>query len=245
MIITLDYKRSPAKVNRYLREGKKRSGFKEIFSAQGAPENTPHTCIFALCMLYWSHKKAKERNALKRTILLASGSPRRRELLQNAGIDFIVDAANADENFSGGAEETVLTLSRRKAEAAAAKHPGETVLAADTIVYHDGRVLGKPADADEAKRMLRGLSDGWHEVYTGVTVIQNGETASRCAMTRVHFVPLTDAQIDAYVATGEPMDKAGAYGIQGGAARFVDRIEGSPTNVIGLPMELACSMLGL
>lgn len=182
---------------------------------------------------------------MKRTILLASGSPRRRELMQNAGIDFVVEAADADESFSGGPEETVLTLSRRKAEAVSAKHPGETVLAADTIVYHDGRVLGKPADAAEAKRMLRGLSDGWHEVYTGVTVIENGEATSRCAMTRVHFVALSDAQIDAYVATGEPMDKAGAYGIQGGAARFVDRIEGSPTNVIGLPMELACAMLNL
>ena len=181
---------------------------------------------------------------MNQTILLASGSPRRRELMQNAGIDFVVDAVNADETFSGEPEETVLTLSRRKAEAAAARHPGETVLAADTIVYHDGRVLGKPADAAEAKRMLRGLSDGWHEVYTGVTVIRDGAAASRCDVTRVHFIPLTDAQIDAYVATGEPMDKAGAYGIQGGAARFVDRIEGSPTNVIGLPMALACEMLG-
>ena len=170
---------------------------------------------------------------MNQTILLASGSPRRRELMQNAGIDFVVDAVDADETFSGEPEETVLTLSRRKAEAAAARHPGETVLAADTIVYHDGRVLGKPADAA-----------GWHEVYTGVTVIRAGAAASRCDVTRVHFIPLTDAQIDAYVATGEPMDKAGAYGIQGGAARFVDRIEGSPTNVIGLPMALACEMLG-
>ena len=177
---------------------------------------------------------------MNQTIFLASASPRRRELMRNAGIDFVVDAVDADETFSGGPEETVLALSRRKAEAAAARHPGETVLAADTIVYHDGRVLGKPADAAEAKRMLRGLSDGWHEVYTGVTVIRAGEAASRCDVTRVHFISLTDAQIDAYVGVPDWH----FYGFAGGAARFVDRIEGSPTNVIGLPMALACEMLG-
>lgn len=182
---------------------------------------------------------------LEERIILASGSPRRRELLEQAGVRFAVDAADVDERFHGAPEETVLELSRRKAAAAAKKHPQETVLAADTIVYCAGRVLGKPADADEAKEMLRGLSDGWHEVYTGVSVARDGKIESRCDKTRVHFVLITDEQIDAYVATGEPMDKAGAYAIQGGAARFIDRIEGSPTNVIGLPMELACAMLGL
>ena len=99
---------------------------------------------------------------LNRDIILASGSPRRRELLAQAGVKFIVDAANVDESFEGGPEETVLELSRRKAAAAAQKHPGETVLAADTIVYCAGRVLGKPAGREEARAMLRGLSDGWH-----------------------------------------------------------------------------------
>lgn len=182
---------------------------------------------------------------LNRAIILASGSPRRRELLAQADVEFTVDAANVDESFEGGPEETVLELSRRKAAAAAQKHPGETVLAADTIVYCAGRVLGKPAGREEARAMLRGLSDGWHEVYTGVSVAKDGKIESRCDKTRVHFVFITDEQIDAYVATGEPMDKAGAYAIQGGAARFIDRIEGSPTNVIGLPMELTCAMLGL
>lgn len=182
---------------------------------------------------------------MEERIILASGSPRRRELLEQAGVCFVVDAADVDERFHGAPEETVIELSRQKAAAAAQKHPQETVLAADTIVYCAGRVLGKPANADEAKKMLRGLSDGWHEVYTGVSVARDGKIESRCDKTRVHFVLIADEQIDAYVATGEPMDKAGAYAIQGGAARFIDRIEGSPTNVIGLPMELACAMLGL
>ena len=141
---------------------------------------------------------------MNRAIILASGSPRRRELLAQAGVKFIVDAANVDESFEGG--------------------PEETVLAADTIVYCAGRVLGKPAGREEARAMLRGLSDGWHEVYTGVSVAKDGKIESRCDKTRVHFVFITDDQIDAYVATGEPMDKAGAYAIQGGAARFIDRI---------------------
>lgn len=182
---------------------------------------------------------------MEKRIVLASGSPRRSELLRQAGVAFVTDAVNADESFCGGPKETVLTLSRRKAELAALRHPDETVLAADTVVCRDGRVLGKPQTADEAKAMLRFLSNGWHEVYTGVSVARGGNVESRFDLTRVRFIALTDEMIDRYVSTGEPMDKAGAYAIQGGAARFIDRIEGSPTNVIGLPLSLACEMLNL
>ena len=180
---------------------------------------------------------------MQEKIVLASGSPRRRELLAQAGIPFEAVTAGADETFAGSPEETVRTLSRRKALAAAALYPGRTVLAADTIVYCRGRVLGKPKTSQEAGEMLQILSGGWHEVYTGVCVLRQGQERCECSCTRVHFVALRQEEIEAYIATGEPMDKAGAYAIQGGAARFIDRIEGSPTNVIGLPMALVCSML--
>ena len=177
-------------------------------------------------------------------LILASGSPRRKEIRDTMGLEFSVDVSDADESFAGTPEEMVLELSRRKALAVASRHSGAMILAADTLVFGD-EVLGKPHSAEEAKRMLAGLSGRWHSVYTGVTMIdtRSGKTLSRADVTRVHFVALTAQDIDAYVATGEPLDKAGAYGIQGRGGMFIDRIEGSYSNVVGLPMALVRSML--
>ncbi len=159
----------------------------------------------------------------RKKIWLASGSPRRRELLERMGVSFAVEAANVDETAEGG--------------------PRETVLAADTVVFCGG-ILGKPRSEAEARDMLKRLSGNWHEVYTGVCVVRDGQTDVRVEVTRVHFVSLSQADIEAYVATGEPMDKAGAYGIQGRAGVFIDRIEGCPHNVMGLPLALTREMLG-
>lgn len=177
-------------------------------------------------------------------LILASGSPRRKEILDTMGLKFSVDVSDADESFAGTPEEMVLELSRRKALAVASRHSGAMILAADTVVFTD-EVLGKPRNAGEARRMLAALSGRWHSVYTGVTMIdtRSGKTLSRADVTRVHFVALTAEDIDAYVATGEPLDKAGAYGIQGRGGMLIDRIEGSYSNVVGLPMALVRSML--
>lgn len=177
-------------------------------------------------------------------LILASGSPRRKEILDTMGLEFSVDVSDADESFAGTPEEMVLELSRRKAQAVAFRHSGAMILAADTVVFAD-EVLGKPHTAGEARRMLTELSGRWHSVYTGVTMIdtRSGKTLSRADVTRVHFVALTAEDIDAYVATGEPLDKAGAYGIQGRGGMLIDRIEGSYSNVVGLPMALVRSML--
>ena len=177
-------------------------------------------------------------------LILASGSPRRKEILDTMGLEFSVDVSDADESFAGTPEEMVLELSRRKAQAVASRHSGAIILAADTLVYGD-EVLGKPHSAAEARHMLAGLSGRWHSVHTGVTMIDTSSSRaiSRADVTRVHFVSMTAEDIDAYVATGEPLDKAGAYGIQGRGGMFIDRIEGSYSNVVGLPMALVRSML--
>jgi len=182
---------------------------------------------------------------MEKKLILASGSPRRRELLAQMGIDFIVCAADVDEHLSGSPEQVVTALAERKARAAYALHPGETVLGADTLVSCAGRTLGKPQNAEEAYEMLRLLSDNTNIVYTGVCLIdgRTGEADVRCDTAWVHFVPLDDASIWRYIATGEPLDKAGAYGVQGMAGMFVSSIEGSPSNVIGLPMHLVREML--
>lgn len=175
-------------------------------------------------------------------VVLASASPRRSELLARMGVDFVVDASEADETCAGSAPEMVKTLARRKALAVAPRHPEAIVLAADTVVDCDG-ILGKPRDADDARRMLRLLSGRWHDVYTGVCTIYRGTARCDAAETRVRFMPLDDALIDRYVRTGDPMDKAGAYAIQGMAGTFIERIEGCPHNVMGLPMALTRRLL--
>jgi len=185
-----------------------------------------------------------------RRIVLASGSPRRRALLADMGYSFDVCAPDVDETVSGTPEEQVLSLAQRKAGAACARCPDAVVIAADTLVALDGATLGKPKDDAEAAAMLRRLSGRTHDVFTGlcVTDTATGRRALCAVRTRVRFRTLTDGEIRAYVATGEPRDKAGAYAIQGGAGAFVEEYIGSFSNVIGLPTErlgeILADMLG-
>ena len=177
-------------------------------------------------------------------LILASGSPRRRELLDLMGLTYTVETPDVDESFSGRPSETVMEISRRKAAAVAARHSDSIIIAADTLVFADG-ALGKPHTPERAKEMLRSLAGNWHHVYTGITVIntRSGRILRNVDKTRVHLVPMTEQEIDAYVATGEPLDKADAYGIQGMGGMFVDRIDGSYSNVVGLPMSMLRIML--
>jgi septum formation protein len=178
-------------------------------------------------------------------LVLASGSPRRAELLRRAGIPFEAVAADVDETQRAGepAEAYVRRLAEAKAERVAAAHPGRLVLGADTTVAVDGEVLGKPVDADDAGRMLRRLSGRSHLVITGVCLIgPAGERQVEAAVTQVEFRPLSSREIADYVRSGEPMDKAGAYAIQGGASGFVIRLDGAHDNVVGLPVALIQGM---
>lgn len=171
------------------------------------------------------------------TVVLASGSPRRLELLRRLGLDPEVRATDVDEAPLPGEAPaaTVARLAAAKARAVDARN-GALVVAADTEVVLDGTVLGKPADDAEATAMLRALSGREHVVLTGVHVRCGDREAAAVEETLVRFRPLADAEVSAYVATGEPRDKAGGYGIQGAGGMFVDRIEGSDTNVVGLPL---------
>ena len=171
-------------------------------------------------------------------IILASGSPRRRELLEMLGADFEVCPAVGEELVQPGLspEETVKALALAKAEEISAVNPDSLVLAADTVVELDGNILGKPKDKANAKAMLSVLSGRAHSVFTGVAVLKGGELRLEVEETRVYFRKLDEREISAYVATGEPMDKAGAYGAQGLASLFVERIEGDFFNVMGLPV---------
>ena len=171
-------------------------------------------------------------------LILASASPRRQELLGRFGVPFIIDPASGPETPPAGAspEETVMALAAAKAAETAARHPGDLIIGADTVVALDGAILGKPADASDAFRMLRALSGRDHRVCTGVALRRNGELLCQAETTHVFFRPLTDREIRAYIASGEPMDKAGAYGYQGLASLFVERIEGDFFNVVGLPL---------
>jgi nucleoside triphosphate pyrophosphatase len=175
-------------------------------------------------------------------LILASQSPRRSELLATAGFQFIVRSRPVEEIRASGESpvEYVRRLARAKAEAACDAHGSteEIVLGADTVVVLGDRVLEKPVDADDAREMLRALSGRQHVVITGICLMRAERVIVDHESTRVHFVELTDGEIDAYVLSGEPMDKAGAYAIQGLASKFVDRIEGCYFNVMGLPLAL-------
>ena len=172
-------------------------------------------------------------------LILASGSPRRRELLARMGYRFEILVPDVDEHVEGPAREVVGILSLRKARAAAAQLSDGIVIASDTLVSLNGEALGKPADAQDARRMLLELSGNTHEVFTGVALIDaaSGRTLSRVVRTGVRFRDLSDEETCAYIRTGEPMDKAGAYAIQGGAHGFVEALDGSYENVIGFPVE--------
>lgn len=179
-------------------------------------------------------------------LVLASASPRRRELLAGLGLDFRRRPVDVDETpFAGeAAEDYVLRLAESKAESAAPAD-GELVLAADTIVVVDGDLLGKPRDPDDARRMLERLSGREHQVLTGVAVRgPSGEPRlSAVETTRVRFAELTADEIAWYVASGEPLDKAGAYAVQGLGALFVDAVDGNYSNVVGLPLPAVYRLL--
>ena len=190
-----------------------------------------------------------KRNAPFR-LVLASGSPRRRELLAGLGLEPQIRPMDIDESPlpEEKAERYVMRLAECKARAQ--YEPGELVLAADTVVAVDGDLLGKPVDAEDAARMLRSLSGRAHQVLTGVSLLKPDRDPTRpptvttlVVTTEVFFHSLTDREIDWYVATGEPMDKAGAYAIQGLAAIFVDRLEGNYSNVVGLPLPAVYRLL--
>lgn len=170
-------------------------------------------------------------------VILASGSPRRRELLSLFGIPFTVVAADIDErmNPENPPYEEVARVSKRKAMAVS-RGEDDVIIAADTIVVCQGRVLGKPRDEEEAKQMLRLLSGRDHQVMTGCTVLRGGRSETFTQVTNLHFRELGEHEIEKYVRSGEPMDKAGAYGIQGRAALFCRGLEGDYYNVMGLPV---------
>lgn len=176
-------------------------------------------------------------------LILASNSPRRRELLEQIGVEFEVIPSNAEEKVTKQEpSEVVEELSRQKAVDVAAAVEDGIVLGADTVVCQDGQIMGKPKDEADAKQMLQKLQGEEHSVYTGVTIlvkengaVQHVQTFSQ--ETKVYVYEMTDEEIDRYIATGEPMDKAGAYGIQGRFAAYVDGIEGDYNNVVGLPVS--------
>ncbi len=177
-------------------------------------------------------------------LVLASRSPRRSELLRQAGLQFIVRIPGVAESRLSGEwpEDYVRRLAVEKARAATAD-PAEFVLAADTVVVADGEVLEKPRCVDDAAHMLRRLSGRTHTVLTGVCLLHAGVERAAVEATRVVFTPMTDEEVLAYTASGEPMDKAGAYAIQGRASKFIERIEGCYFNVVGLPVSLVYRLL--
>jgi septum formation protein len=199
----------------------------------------------------------------KRTaeIILASRSPRRRDIMESLGLSFTVDVADADESVPPGTppEDTVLILARRKAEAVAIKHPGAVVIGADTVVYLPGEgniggvILGKPEDDVSAHKMLKARSGRTHIVYTGVAVANyavgddgaNGTIRTECerVKTEVKMKSLTDDEIDRYIKTGEPADKAGAYGVQERGGAFVEAVNGDYFAVVGLPKAALSRLL--
>jgi septum formation protein len=180
-------------------------------------------------------------------LILASSSPRRAELLESAGFTFTTMPADVDETLQAGetASDYVLRVARAKARTVAATEParGAVVLAADTAVVMGTRIMGKPRDGEDAESMLSALSGNVHEVLTGVVVKSEKRELVDLVTTRVHFLRLSPADLAWYIATGEPDGKAGAYAIQGCAARFIDWIDGSWSNVVGLPIATVNRML--
>ena len=181
-------------------------------------------------------------------IILASKSPRRKELLENIGIKPLIIVSDADENIDeSNPEELVKKLSHIKAQAVYDKikadktiglHEDDYILGADTIVYANGNVLGKPKDKDDARAMIKTLSGSVHSVYTGFTLIDSeGNTVSKAVETKVYVYEMSDSEIEDYISTDEPYDKAGAYGIQGLFGKYVEKIEGDYNNVVGLPVS--------
>lgn len=178
-------------------------------------------------------------------LVLASASPRRQELLRNAGIEFDVQPANVPEVPRPGEEprDYAERLAQEKARAVYLQRPGDVVLGADTVVIAKGQILEKPVDAEDAARMLRLLAGQEHLVTTGVCLLGAAFEDVRSETTRVTMTTISETEIRSYIASGEPMDKAGAYAIQGMASRWIPRIEGDYSNVVGLPVALVQRML--
>lgn len=177
---------------------------------------------------------------MRPALVLASSSPRRRELLASLGLTFSVRHTDVDESLlpSESAFDAAERLARVKAERVAAEALDALVVAADTLVVLEGAALGKPRDRADARRMLAALAGRTHDVVTGVACARGGRVVSGRETTHVVFAPMTPAEVEAYAASGEPDDKAGAYALQGIGALFVERVEGSPSNVVGLPVRL-------
>ncbi len=191
---------------------------------------------------------ASAQRVCKMKYILASMSPRRKEILTDMGLSFEVSPADIDENI--GLTDPILLvkeLAFLKATHIAKEHLGEDclIIAADTVVSLDDKILGKPKDFTDAENMLKALSGRCHTVYTGYAVsdAKSGKTVSKCAATDVYFKELSEEEIDNYVKSGEPMDKAGSYGIQGGAKDFVLKTDGEYSNVVGLPKEALRKLL--
>ena len=178
-------------------------------------------------------------------IILASASPNRKELLERVGLPFSVVVSHVREDVPPltPTGEYVMTLARRKAESVAADHPEACVIGADTVVDLDGTILGKPHTPEKAKAFLSALQGRTHLVYTGIAVSVRGETYVDAEKTSVTFAPMSEEEIGWYVATGDPLEKAGAYGIQGPASLFVSAVGGDYSNVVGLPVRLLYTML--
>lgn len=187
----------------------------------------------------YKRKKGAFLNFKMKNLILASASPRRRELLTQAGLEFLIDAADVDERIAlTDPEEYVKELSRRKAEAVRKRHSEEAavVLGADTVVVCDGAILGKPVDEKDAFRMLSILSGRAHDVFTGVTLLSEDDALSFAERTQVVMYDNSEELLRDYIATGEPFDKAGGYGIQGRGTVLVREIHGDYNNVVGLPV---------
>ena len=173
-------------------------------------------------------------------IILASGSPRRAEILNSVGWSFEKYVSDVDESEIVGesAEDYVQRLAKTKAEKVAENFADEIVLGADTTVVIDDQIIGKPSDLEDARRMLEMLSGNWHEVLTGVALVKNGNSSVGLQKTKVKFAEMSDNEIKFLVENGEPLDKAGAYAVQAQAALFIEKIEGDYWNVVGLPVNL-------
>jgi septum formation protein len=189
----------------------------------------------------------QQQKSLDKPVILASNSPRRKDLLRQIGVAFLSDPADVDERVLAGEtpEGYAVRVALDKARVAAARAGTGIVIAADTIVVREGIILGKPVDARDAERMLAMLAGGMHQVMTGVAIMDSstGRFLTRLAVTRVWFRSLTHDEVAAYVATNEPLDKAGAYGIQEKGALLVEKIDGCYFNVVGLPLSLLGEML--
>jgi septum formation protein len=178
-------------------------------------------------------------------LILASGSPRRIEILTSVGWKFEKHPPDIDESERQGELPPgyVVRLAREKAEAVAVKYPGQIVLGADTTVVVNGQMIAKPIDLDDARRMLRLLAGNWHEVLTGIAIVEDGATRSAIQRTRVKFAIMSEDEINFLAERGDPLDKAGAYAVQAQAALFIEGIEGDYWNVVGLPISLVYELI--